>query len=383
MIRKTTPAAPVDEAMVAELKERVRVAKAVASIPDLALLDDADTNPAMTPLRTELSQKRQTSLLRQRHKAELRRQEREEFDQQMDDRGHRLVRRRELSESPARKAASLERLQRWVVGLGAAGIAGMGAASTAGVHAGLVALIGPEVANAAWGYEPAVIVLVAGGIVARSILDRSGGRMPTVVTVLEWTALATSIALSWYGSGAGAALFPVGVAVLALVMQQILAAVADANVHAPRRPRTTPDGPARMEDTPAMPAPDRVEAQQPWADAVGEEARAGLSDVEDHLRRASVVPPTEREDDGGSLAVIPPEDDDPTSATAPDEEGEDDGPDAAPPPLADAARRRSQTAAEAVRAYYADNPDTPIKRAAKDLGIDPKTVRKYRTGGAP
>ncbi|NYI99296.1 hypothetical protein HNR12_005650 [Streptomonospora nanhaiensis] len=402
------PAAPADEALVRRLQEQVRVAKAIQSIPDLELLDNADTAPELLSLRTRLSHRRQVDQLRRRHRARLRAQRRAEWDAAMDDRGHRLVRRRALADSPARRAASLERLQHGVVGVGAAGIIGMGAASTAGVHAGLVALVGPSVATAAWGYEPAVIALVAGGIVARSVLTRAGGRMPAAVTVLEWVALTTSIVLSVVGSGWGAALFPAGTAVLALVMQQLLGAIATADVHAVRPAQQQPGWSWRDLTTPA-PAPageeehqdhDAVEAESArrLAAAVEEEVHRGLAEAEDYLRTARPRPqePEEGEDapaGGGGLAladppgdddtpagedtVLPRGDDDTTSGSAPHQPRGDD----APPALERAARRRAGDAAQQVAAYYADHPGAPVKRAARDLGVDPKTVRKYRPGG--
>lgn len=401
-----------DDALVERLQEQVRVAKGVASIPDLGLLDDAETNPAMREQRTKLSVRRQRDRLRTRHRTELRAQRRTEWDAAMDDRGHRLMRRRALADAPARRAASLERLQHGVVGIGAAGIVGMGAASTAGVHAGLVELIGPSVVAAAWGYEPAVIALVAGGIVARSVLHRAGGAMPTAVTVLEWVALATSIVLSIVGSGFGAALFPTGTAVLALVMQQILGAVADADVHAARtttapnaggwRAFFAPTAPATAETADEQEGPAAAEVAEAEAETAGRLAAAvdtevadGIADAEDYLRTVGAQVPASEPDpgeagDGGGVALAdPPADevagpdvppgDDGAASTGPDvgETGPrgDDGP---PRALEEAARRRSDDAQTTVWNYYMAHPEAPVKTAARELDMDPKTVRKYR-----
>ncbi|MFD0777054.1 hypothetical protein ACFQZ2_24225, partial [Streptomonospora algeriensis] len=174
---------------------------------------------------------------------------------------------------------------------------------TAGVHAGLVELIGPSVAAAAWGYEPVVIALVAGGIVARSVLHRAGGRMPTAVTALEWVALATSIVLSIVASGFGAALFPTGTAVLALVMQQILGAIADADVHAQRTTTGTGGGWRSLfaSGSPAgqggSAAAERDEQEQGTARrlnvTVDTEVNEGLAAAEDYLRSVGQVPAPE------------------------------------------------------------------------------------------
>lgn len=53
------------------------------------------------------------------------------------------------------------------------------------------------------------------------------------------------------------------------------------------------------------------------------------------------------------------------------------------PTVADIAKERARLARERVHRYYREHPDTSISRAAKDLGMDPKTVRKYapREGG--
>ncbi|MBB6001351.1 hypothetical protein HNR25_005182 [Streptomonospora salina] len=392
MTRKDTS----DDALVERLQEQVRVAKGVASIPDLDLLDDAETNPAMRQRRTKLSARRQRDRLRTRHRSELRAQRRTEWDAAMDDRGHRLMRRRELADSPARRAASLERLQHGVVGIGAVGIVGMGAASTAGVHQGLVELIGPSVAAAAWGYEPAVIALVAGGIVARSVLHRAGGVMPTAVTALEWVALATSIVLSIVGSGFGAALFPTGTAVLALVMQQILGAVADADVHAQRTTTAPGAGGWRTVLASVAGRGGPAEEDRRPEDALEGEVHQGLAAAEDYLRTASEpeADPAVEAGDGGGLALAdPPADGQSGPGHAPDVPPGDDGAastepgpdgtpargeDTAPPALEEAARRRSDDAQTTVWRYYMAHPEAPVKTAARELDMDPKTVRKYR-----
>jgi len=53
-------------------------------------------------------------------------------------------------------------------------------------------------------------------------------------------------------------------------------------------------------------------------------------------------------------------------------------PDAGVDPLAEAVRRRSSEAARRVREHFADHPSATVKGTARALGMDPKTVRKYR-----
>lgn len=48
------------------------------------------------------------------------------------------------------------------------------------------------------------------------------------------------------------------------------------------------------------------------------------------------------------------------------------------PTVADIAKERARLARERVHRYYREHPDTSISRAAKDLGMDRKTVSKYR-----
>ncbi|MFD0773967.1 hypothetical protein ACFQZ2_08515, partial [Streptomonospora algeriensis] len=76
MTRKHT----TDEDLVTRLQEQVRVAKSIQSIPELGLLDDAETNPEMLHRRTALSRRRQVARLKRRHRSELREQRRAEWD---------------------------------------------------------------------------------------------------------------------------------------------------------------------------------------------------------------------------------------------------------------------------------------------------------------
>ncbi|MFL1446186.1 hypothetical protein, partial [Nocardiopsis protaetiae] len=85
-------------------------------------------------------------------------------------------------------------------------------------------------AAAAWGYEPAVITLVSGVIIVRALLLRNGAVLPPVVTWIERGALASSVIMCLIGSGVGAIFAPLGVALVSVVVERILAAIADADV---------------------------------------------------------------------------------------------------------------------------------------------------------
>src|SRR5699024_8449564 len=113
------------------------------------------------------------------------------------------------------------------------------------------------------------------------------------------------------------------------------------------------------------PLPRRADRDRDALEVVGEEIADQAADFLRHQDHGG--------DHGGDDASSPGGDDGSTGDIHPSTE--------TPPALEDAARRRSQTARQRVEDYYENHPDAPVKAAARELGVDPKTVRKYRPGG--
>ncbi|MFL1431155.1 MULTISPECIES: hypothetical protein [unclassified Nocardiopsis] len=222
---------PTEAAPVARVRDAVKVAQGIQAIADRELLVDPETapDPHVSRLRDRLLRRRQRASLRHRHRTARRAEKAVDFDAAMDDKGHRELRKRQLATSPARKAANLAKIQTAVIGVAVPAVIGFGAASTAGVHAFMTEYAAASAA-AAWGYEPAVITLVSGVIIVRALLLRNGAVLPPVVTWIERGALASSVIMCLIGSGVGAIFAPLGVALVSVVVERILAAIADADV---------------------------------------------------------------------------------------------------------------------------------------------------------
>jgi hypothetical protein len=86
-------------------------------------------------------------------------------------------------------------------------LAAFAAWSTAGAQAGAVRLLnlddGGTAWLAAWGIEPALIAIVALIIIGKAMLRASGGTVDWRATVIEWSALGTSLGLNIFGGWIG------------------------------------------------------------------------------------------------------------------------------------------------------------------------------------
>ncbi|MDA8368609.1 MAG: hypothetical protein M0026_01915, partial [Nocardiopsaceae bacterium] len=222
--------------------------------------------------------------------------------------------------------------------------------------------------------------------------------IPTwALPVLIVVPLLASIAGSTAGSGPVGAVCSIGAAAFAWFAYLVSSTGADAIAQAVDRMDrqaatvTVTEVPADNEDqgeehVPAGPAPlprrsDRRDALTVVGDALADEAS-------EYLRGRDA----DRGDDTSAAADVPPGDDGVTSDVPPSEEADDDTADQARPTplrrprkrpgesLEDAARRRAAEAERRVRGYFEAHPDAAVKEAARDLRMDPKTVRKYRPG---
>jgi hypothetical protein len=221
----------VNDPQVAKIRDAVRVAQGVQGIEGRELLTDPETTPvaAVSGLRERLLTRRQRASLRHRHRAARRAEKAVDFDAALDDRGHRELRKRQLATSPARKAANLARIQTAVITVAVPVIIALGAASTTAVHAFMTKYAAASAA-VSWAMEPAVITLVSGVIVVRALMLRNGAVLPPLVTWIERGALATSVVMCLLGAGWGAIVAPLGVALVAITVERIIAGIADADV---------------------------------------------------------------------------------------------------------------------------------------------------------
>src|SRR5690606_24308952 len=161
-----------------------------------------------------------------------------------------------------------------------------GLTSTAAVHEAM-ATYAHAAAWAAWGMEPALMVLVSGIIVTRSILAGAGVGLPGAVTWIERGALATSVGLAWAGAGIGAAIAPVAAAVVALAVERILTAIRQATRQIGRAAAQGPAAPAEEAEAPGSDGwtPAAVAEQ-----AAAAEAAEGIRALEDLLDTGQDTP---------------------------------------------------------------------------------------------
>ena len=218
-------------APVERIREAVQVAQGVQSIDGRALLADPATtsDPAVVRLRGRLQRRRHRATLRHQHRAARRRERAEDHSAEMADRGQRALRARQVSTSPARRAANLQRLQVAVILVAVPVIVALGSASTTAVHAFMTEYASAS-ARVAWAVEPGIITLVSGIIIVRSLMRIYGAVPPASLAWIERGALASSVVMCGLGSGPGAVVAPIGVAVVALAVERILTGIAEADL---------------------------------------------------------------------------------------------------------------------------------------------------------
>lgn len=216
---------------VTQTRDAVKTAQDIQAIDGRELLANASTtpDPKVAQLRTKLQRRRQRATLRHQHRAARRRERGEEHAAEMIDRGDRALRSREVATSSARKAANLERLQTAVIVIALPVIIALGAASTSAVHAFMTKYASAS-AGVAWGVEPAIIALVSGLIIIRALMRRNGAPVPAALAWIERGALAASVVMCFLGSGPGAVVAPLGVALVAVAVERVTEGIADADL---------------------------------------------------------------------------------------------------------------------------------------------------------
>jgi hypothetical protein len=117
--------------------------------------------------------------------------------------GARAKIRASILDSAENRALRLDKLRKGVLIVGLPVLTGLGLWSATGVQAGFAKMLGLTEGDpmwwAAWLVEPSLIAIVAGIIVARSILKTSGGNDDHRAYLAEGATLLTSIGLNMYG----------------------------------------------------------------------------------------------------------------------------------------------------------------------------------------
>ncbi|MFE0270509.1 hypothetical protein ACFWZ7_26195 [Nocardiopsis alba] len=362
--------------VVATLQEQVRQAQALAAVPEQKLLADARLNPQTRATADRLQAERLSTGLEMEHRRELRRVR--EIDRQEEERI------RAAAAVDAARAATDEsytlldmvrsRKTFSRVCLGASIVLSVGSAM--GLEAA-VATHYPDAPDgigyisevALTGMATAAIIWAGKLAAARSLPTGPAGAALVAMIAVP---LVVSIIGSTIGSGPVGAVPSMGAAVFSamayLVATTSATAITSLLDRISRRTTTTAtEVPAEDQGDDVLPR--RSDRARDALEVVGEEI---ADQAADYLRTRSPLG-----DERGDDASSPGGDDGETGEIHPSTGGGDD----APAALEDAARRRSQTARQRVEDYYAKHPDAPVKGAAKELGVDPKTVRKYRPGG--
>lgn len=360
--------------VVAQLKHRTQQAQALDSIPRQDLLADPRLNPETRALADELTARRLRTELELEHKRRLRRErERDRIEERAARRAAAIDDAREATSDDAIVLDMTRSRKRFVAGALAASIvcsvgSAVGVENAAQLHTAAPAGMGYFAEVAMTGMSTMAIAWKGGLLRGRAVIEAlPHWALITLITV----PLVASIVASTAGAGAVGAACSLGAAAFAwfayLVSSTGAVAITQAVTRMDTQQRThttvtetlADNEDQEHEELPPLPR----RADRDALEVVGEEIAQEAADfLRDHGG-----------DERGDDASSPGGDDGSTGDVHPSTD--------APPALEDAARRRSQTARQRVEDYYENHPDAPVKAAARELGVDPKTVRKYRPGG--
>ena len=352
--------------VVADLQERTRQAQELAAIPRQELLADPRLNPATRAQADALEAARLRERLDLDHRRVMRSER--EADRRATEavRAAEAVDRARAATDPAYTVLALVRNRgRFAaVALGASLLLSVGSAM------GLEAAVTTHYPDAPTGIgyvgEIALTGMSTAAIIWAGLLARGNtfpvGPWRTALIALIVGPLIVSIVGSVIGSGPVGAVASIGSAAFAWFSYLVSVTSSEAITQLVTRMRTTTatEVPTPAEGQGDDVLPRRADRARDALEVVGEEIAERAAD---YLR-----------DHGGDDTSSPGGDDGSTGDIHPSTD--------TPPALEDAARRRSQTARQRVEDYYQSHPDAPVKTAARELGVDPKTVRKYRPGGA-
>lgn len=357
--------------VVGALQARIRQAQALAAIPEQELLANPRLNPETRATADRLQAERLATGLEMEHRRELRSVR--ETDRREEERI------RAAAAVDAARAATDEsytvvdlvrsRTRFSRLCLGASVVLSVGSAM--GLEAAVVAHYPDAPDGIGYLAEVALTGMSTTAIIWAGKLARAGvvptGAARTALIALIAVPLLVSIVGSTIGSGPVGAIASLGAAAFSAMAYLVATTSATAISALVGRIDARAGHTAAPVNSEPLPRRSDRDALAVVGDAIAEEAA-------DYLRREA----RRRGDDGGHRPVVPPGDDGATGAL-PSGGGKEGVPRGrCGGALEDASRRRSQAAAERVRDYFAGHPGATVKGAAKALGMDPKTVRKYR-----
>lgn len=381
MTRKTRKTA--DASVVDTLKEQVQQAKALESISDQALLSDPRLNPATRGVADRLQAERLRAALDAEHRRKLRVLREQDAREAERLRAAEAVVSSRAATDPAVTLLEVSRLRSHVVRWSLVASVALSVGSAMGMEAALHG--GVEGAPVGVGYlaELAGTVLTTVAILWRGALARARAHV-TQATHRAFLAmivvpLLVSAVGSTTGSGPVGAVCSLGAAAFSVLAYLVNTSSATAVQTLLRRMNPTPADTTTAEDDSDLDAAPSTLPRRTPGDAL-EGTGEDLADAftaylsthgEDHRDTegadhgaTSTDTITEDGADHGARPVVPtPRDDTPAQPW---------------PTVANIAKERARLARERVHRYYREHPDTSISRAAKDLGMDRKTVSKYR-----
>lgn len=379
MTRKTRK---TDASVVDTLKEQVRQAKALESISDQALLSDPRLNPATRGVADRLEAERLRASLDAEHRRKLRVLREQDAREAERLRAAEAVVSARAATDPAVTLLEVSRLRSRVVRWSLVASVALSVGSAMGMEAALHG--GVEGAPVGVGYlaELAGTVLATVAILWRGALARARAHVTQAAhrafLAMIVVPLVVSAVGSTVGSGPVGAVCSLGAAAFSVLAYLVNTSSATAVQTLLRRMNPTPADTTAEDDSDLDADPSTLPRRTP-GDAL-EGAGEDLADAftaylsthgEDHRDTegrdhgaTSTDTITEDGGDHGARPVVPtPEDDSPAQPR---------------PTVADIAKERARLARERVHRYYREHPDTTVSGAAKALGMDPKTIRKYR-----
>lgn len=380
MTRKTRKTA--DASVVDTLKEQVQQAKALESISDQALLSDPRLNPATRGEADRLQAERLRASLDAEHRRKLRVLREQDAREAERLRAAEAVVSARAATDPAVTLLEVSRLRSRVVRWSLVASVALSVGSAMGMEAALHG--GVEGAPVGVGYlaELAGTVLATVAILWRGALARARAHVTQAAhrafLAMIVVPLLVSAVGSTVGSGPVGAVCSLGAAAFSVLAYLVNTSSATAVQTLLRRMTPTPADTVAEDDSDLDADPSTLPRRTPGdaLEGTGEDLADAFTAYlsthgEDHRDTeggdhgaTSTDTITEDGGDHGARPVVPtPEDDTPAQPR---------------PTVADIARERARLARERVHRYYREHPDTTVSGAAKALGMDPKTIRKYR-----
>lgn len=379
MTRKTRKTA--DASVVDTLKKQVQQAKALESISDQALLSDPRLNPVTRGEADRLQAERLRASLDAEHRRKLRVLREQDAREAERLRAAEAVVSARAATDPAVTLLEVSRLRSRVVRWSLVASVALSVGSAMGMEAALHG--GVEGAPVGVGYlaELAGTVLATVAILWRGALARARAHVTKAAhrafLAMIVVPLLVSAVGSTIGSGPVGAVCSLGAAAFSVLAYLVNTSSATAVQTLLRRMNPTPADTTAEDDSDLDADPSTLPRRTPGdaLEGTGEDLANAFTAYlsthgEDHrdtegAEHGATSTDTITEDGGdhGARPVVPtPEDDSPAQPR---------------PTVADIAKERARLARERVHRYYREHPDTSISRAAKDLGMDRKTVSKY------